>query len=232
MKKMLSAATAACLLLSGCGTAIVGSDSAAVSRTTAAETASAATETTAAETTEAVTAPTQTEAVTTVPSDTDILSDTDTLSDADTLSDTSESSEEEQGILSSPEDIGLYDTDGSGTNYIFTYGGESFSAVYTYENWKIIDSYRITTQADLEIICQALINAHPLHGADGESFRTAEDMAFEWQEHNAAYFMLPEDSEWKLHTKDVDLNPEDQGKTGVEMALDRLREKYGEQEAD
>ena len=54
------------------------------------------------------------------------------------------------------------------------------------------------------------------------SYRTPEDMAFEWQQHNFVYVMLPEESEWRQNVKDVDLDPKDQGKTYQEMYEDRM----------
>ena len=48
-----------------------------------------------------------------------------------------------EGILSSVSDIGLYDTDGAGKNYSFTYGGETFRAYFDGESWTIYDSYRV-----------------------------------------------------------------------------------------
>lgn len=125
--------------------------------------------------------------------------------------------EAETGILASLEDIGLQDTDGSGTNYVFTYAGEEFQAQYTTDNWKIIDSYRITNKSDITLVCQALIDEHPIHGSDLESFRTAEDMAAEWLQHNYAWKHLPEDSQWRQSAKDVDLDPADQGGTLKEL---------------
>ena len=191
---------AACML-AGCGTGIgASSDEPRQTSGTTAVTTSATTQTTTAS------APPQTA--------------TSKRTETSPVTDSSEA--ETPGILTSPEEIGLYDTDGSGTNYTFTYNGEIFTAIYTPDNWKIIDSYKITLKADIVLICEALASAHPIHGADMESWRTPEDMAFEWQEHNAAYMMLPESSEWKINVKDVDLNPEDQGKTGVQMALERL----------
>ena len=50
-----------------------------------------------------------------------------------------------------------------------------------------------------------------------ESYRTAGDMAYEWVQHNIAYAVLPDDSRWKKSTKDVDLNPADQGLSFVEI---------------
>ena len=202
--------TLLCLLLAGCGNSI-GTLPTVTEQTAASQTTVKQTE--APQQTETSPQTTVSDAESSTPSVTAPVTSAEASSAAET---------EEAGILSSPEDIGLYDTDGSGTNYVFAYGGERYSAVYTEDNWKIIDSYRITNSADMKLICEALISVHPIHGADLQSWRTSEDMVFEWQEHNSAYYLLPEDSEWKKNVKDVDFNPEDQGKTGVEMALERL----------
>ncbi len=127
----------------------------------------------------------------------------------------------EAGILISPEDIGLTDTDGNGQSYTFQYDGETFSAAYTPDKWKIYDSYKITNEADITIICQALIEEHQIHGVDMVSYRTPEDMAYEWLQHNIAYALLSDDSSFKSHAKDVDLNPEDQGKSFEDFYKDR-----------
>lgn len=124
-------------------------------------------------------------------------------------------------LLSDTEDICLTDT--GGENYTFLYGTEQYTAIYTPDNWKIIDSYKIRNKPDMIIICEALIAVHPIHGRDYESWRTAEDCAYEWEQHNIAYDMLPETSKWRANTKDVDINPEDQGKSFLDMASDRLR---------
>lgn len=138
---------------------------------------------------------------------------------------------EEEGILSDPSDIELHDVDGKGKNYAFTYGDEEFSAVYTKDNWKIVDSYKIENNEDMKIICSALIEEHQVHGRDMESYRTPDDMAYEWEQHNIAYAFLPDDNRWKAKTKDVDLNPADQGlsfteiyeqQTGKELTIDEL----------
>ena len=133
---------------------------------------------------------------------------------------------EESGKLSSVEDVGLYAVDETGKNYAFSYNQEEFLARYTPDNWKIVDSYKITDTDDIVIICQALLDVHPVHGRDMESFRTPEDMAFEWLQHNVAYAFLPDDSPWKQNAKDVDLNPADQGKTFQEMYEDRTGKKF------
>ena len=124
-------------------------------------------------------------------------------------------------LISSAADIGLYDTDGQGCNYAFTYGGEYYGAYHEYDNWNITDSYKIRNHDDLVIICQALADIYPIHSADLQSYRTAEDMAYEWEQHNLAYDLLPEDSEWKSNAKDVDIDPKDQGKSAYQMFRDR-----------
>ena len=146
----------------------------------------------------------------------------------DIVEEMNEEAEEEKGLLTSAEDIHLTDADGWETNYSFEYGGETYSAVYTPDNWKIIDSYRIINTNDMKIICRALIEVNPIHGSDMQSYRTAEDLAYEWTQHNIAYELLPEDSEWKSHAKDVDLNPEDQDKGLYELFLSRTGEQGGD----
>lgn len=137
----------------------------------------------------------------------------------------------EDGILSDASDINFHDVDGKGKNYVFTYDGVEYSAVYTKDNWKIIDSYKIENSEDMKIICSALIEEHPVHGSDMQSYRTADDMVYEWEQHNIAYAFLPDDNRWKARTKDVDLNPEDQNlsfaeiyerQTGKKMTIDEL----------
>ena len=206
-KTKLILPAAICLLLSSCGTAIGTNEKITMDNSSVPETpAQITTLPTAARESEA-----ESREATEAPKTT-------------TVPDSSSQEEPEPGILTAPEDIGLTDTDGSGTNFSFTYDGKTFSAVYTYDNWKIVDSYKITNRDDMEIICQSLINVYPIHGKDMVSYRTAEDMAYEWEEHNFAYEMLPEDSKWKANTRDVDFNPEDQGKTALEMALDRVKD--------
>ena len=136
-----------------------------------------------------------------------------------------EESENEEGILSDPADIDLRDTDGGGTNYEFDYGGETYQAVYTTDNWKIIDSYKITSESDMVIICTALLDEHMIHGKDLISFREPHDMAYEWLQHNIAYTLLPEYDPWHNHAKDVDLNPSDQGLDLFEMYEQRTGKK-------
>lgn len=132
-----------------------------------------------------------------------------------------EEDEEDTALLSQPSDIGIYDIDGANTNFRFTYGDEEYTAIYTPDNWKIVDSYKIDNYSDMQIICQALIEINPVHGSDMQSYRTAEDMAYEWEQHNIAYAILPEDSAWRNNAKDVDLNPADQGKSIYELYKDR-----------
>ena len=117
--------------------------------------------------------------------------------------------------------VELKDIDGKETNYSFKYEGQTFTAIYTEDNWKIIDSYKIKNKKDMMVICKALIDIHPIHGKDMNSYRTVEDMAYEWEQHNIAYSILPDDNTWKENAKDVDLNPEDQGKSIVEFYEER-----------
>lgn len=125
--------------------------------------------------------------------------------------------DEEKKELASTSDINLYDSDGKGKNYLFTYKEEKYKAIYTKDNWHIIDSYKIKNKNDMIIICQALIDIHKIHGKDMKSYRTAEDMAYEWLQHNIAYEILPEENSWRKNAKDVDLDPEDQGKNIKEI---------------
>lgn len=126
-----------------------------------------------------------------------------------------------EGILSDAADIELTDTDGAGKDYIFYYAGDEFKARYTKDNWKVVDSYKITNEQDITIICEALADEHSIPGSDGVSVRTAEDMAYEWIQHNIAYLILPDDNRFKDNARDVDINPEDQGKSFEEMYKDR-----------
>ena len=108
---------------------------------------------------------------------------------------------------------------------MFTYGEEDFSAQYLYGIWTVFDSYKITDKSDQTIICQALIDVHPVLGKDMESYRTAEDMAYEWQQHNMAYAYMPEDNAWRDSAANVDFDPEDQGRSFKEIYEDRTGEK-------
>jgi gas vesicle protein len=117
------------------------------------------------------------------------------------------------GILKSAADIELTNTDGSGKNYRFYYAGDEFEAIYTPDNWKVKNSYKIHSEADMIIICQALIDEHPVHGKDLVSYRTAEDMAYEWQIHNMGYAFFTDDENLRNKAKDVDFDPKDQGLT-------------------
>ena len=52
--------------------------------------------------------------------------------------------------------------------------------------------------------------------------RTPEDLASEWEQHNLAFALLPEGVDLKESARHVDLNPEDQGKSILEFARERL----------
>ena len=127
-------------------------------------------------------------------------------------------------------EILLENSNGDGEAYSFTCDGETFSAIYTPDNWRVIDSWRLTEEADITAVCRALAGEHPIHGADGSSFRTPEDMAYEWMQHNLAYQLLPEDNPWRENAKDVDLDPKDQGKTLEQMYEERTGKEFDLQE--
>lgn len=123
------------------------------------------------------------------------------------------------GTLYSKEELNLYSSDGY--NYSFTYHNEIFNAVYLGNSWKIYDSYRIVNAKDMQTICAALSEAHPVYGRDYASYRTPSDMAYEWIQHNIAFLELPEGSYWREHARNVDLDPEDQGRSFKEIYEDR-----------
>ncbi|MCR5404103.1 MAG: hypothetical protein K6E91_09865, partial [Butyrivibrio sp.] len=119
------------------------------------------------------------------------------------------------------EDLNFHDVDGKGTYYNFTYNGEEFSCIYTEDNWKILDSYKIEDSDDMAIICQVLIDEHPIHGKDMVSYRTVDDMVYEWEIHNLAYAFMDDEDSLKKKTKDVDFDPDDQGRTIEEFYKSR-----------
>ena len=126
--------------------------------------------------------------------------------------------------LSSVDDVVLVPTDDYACGYVFNYGGEEFIAYFDTYSWRVYDSYKITNHSDIVTICQALINVHPVYGADWESLRTAEDMAYEWEQHNLAYQLLPANSHWREDAKNVDLDPYDQGKSFRDIYESRTSE--------
>ncbi len=111
------------------------------------------------------------------------------------------------------------------SNYEFTYNGVVYNVLYVTDTWKIYNSYMITNSNDIKKICKALIDIHPIHGSDMNSYRTVEDMAYEWLQHNMAYKLLPEGNSFRNSAKDVDLDPKDQGKSLVEIYEDRTGKK-------
>lgn len=124
------------------------------------------------------------------------------------------------------EELNLTKQDNKENTYTFEYKSQIFTAQYTPDNWKIIDSYKINSSEDIKVICSALIELHPVHGKDMTSYRTPTDMAYEWVQHNLMYHVLPTNSEWKNNAKDVDLDPKDQGKGIAEMYEDRTGKKF------
>ncbi len=150
----------------------------------------------------------------------------DRTADAASGSSEDEKANPSTGLLSSPSDINLTATDSQGKNYTFSYDGEEYKAIYTKDNWQIVDSYKIGNEDDMVIICQALIDEKPIHGKDMVSFRTAEDMAYEWDIHNFAYMILSEDDPIRKKAKDVDFDLEDQGRDFEEFYYSRTGKKF------
>lgn len=142
-------------------------------------------------------------------------------SEATTDNDPDSQTDESDALLTSASDLNFTCQDPSSGKYTFSYNGEVFSANFTTDNWKIIDSYKINNEHDMTIICQTLIDEHPIHGADMTSYRTADDMVYEWFQHNLLYEMLPSDSQWIGHAKDVDFDPKDQNRSFEELYEDR-----------
>ena len=130
-----------------------------------------------------------------------------------------------KGILTSTDDVVLVPTDDYAKGYVFEYDGEQFTAYFDTYSWRVYDSYKITAHDDIVIICQALIDEHPVYGSDWTSLRTAEDMVYEWEQHNLIYWLLPESSHWRDDAKDVDLDPYDQGKSFAEIYESRTGQK-------
>ena len=128
---------------------------------------------------------------------------------------------ESKSLITSAADLNFHCVDSGTGKYSFTYNGEDFTATYIPDNWKITNSYKINNEHDMTIICQTLIDEHPIHGADMASYRTADDMVYEWFQHNLLYEVLPSDSQWIQNARDVDFDPNDQNKSFEEIYEDR-----------
>ena len=156
----------------------------------------------------------------------DVSAPEETTTPADTVSEMEEEAVSvSNSLLNSTEDIGLHDTDGNGTNYIFKYNSKEFYALCEPDNWHINDSCMINDPDDILIICRALSDIHPIHTADMQGYRTPEDMASEWQQHNIAYSLLPDGSRWKDSARDVDLDWKDEGKGLFDHLMDRIEDR-------
>ena len=116
-----------------------------------------------------------------------------------------------EGLLTSAADLNITPQDDKGKDYTFTYDGKEYSAIHTADHWKILDSYDINNEPDMMIICQTLIDLHPIHGKDMVSFRTADDMVYEWEVHNLGYALVSDDDPMKSHLRHIDFDPRDQG---------------------
>ena len=129
--------------------------------------------------------------------------------------------DEGESLLSSPPQITYQYSDEDYEYYSFIYGDEEFSVLHDNDNWKIFESYKIRNSEDMKLICQAMIDIDPVHGADMSSYRTTEDMAYEWIQHNIVYDLPGLDDEIKDSAANVDMDPKDQNMTIMEMYYNR-----------
>ena len=129
-----------------------------------------------------------------------------------------ESSEGDSPTLSETDFILNYDgSDDYADNYSFEYGEQTFTAHYTPYlggDWKVVDSYRITNRADMIIICEQLLRENKVQGRITQ-YRTAKDMADEWEIHNKGYTLAAALGMTSAvsRLKDVDMDKKDQGKS-------------------
>ena len=132
----------------------------------------------------------------------------------------------EEGILD--ENLELEGTEDMYESYSINYGSDVLTAIYEDEEWQIIDSYKVKSCADMELICEKLNEIHTIPASESSQEKTREpkDMTFEWLQHNMIYDILPDDSEWKESTKHVNLNAADQGKTYIEIYEGRTGERF------
>ena len=119
--------------------------------------------------------------------------------------------------------VELSDIDGNKTHYTFIYNDEEYVAWFKEDTWHIVDSYKITDENDMSKICEVLIEEHPIPSKDRKSYREIDDLVYEWKQHNIIYNVLPDSSKWKSHAKDVDLDPDDQGKSFDELYKSRVK---------
>lgn len=119
--------------------------------------------------------------------------------------------------------IELTDMDGNKINYSFIYNNEEYFAWYKEDTWHIVDSYKINNEEAMSKICEVLIEEHPIPSRDRKSYREVDDLVYEWKQHNIIYDVLPDDNKWKSNAKDVDLDPDDQGKSFKELYESRIK---------
>ena len=133
--------------------------------------------------------------------------------------------QEENNVGYIEDELEIKDMDGKNTNYEFVYRDEVYKVLYLNDTWKIYNSYKITNNSDMRKICRALVNIHKIPSSDYKSYRTVDDMVYEWKQHNLAFQVLPAGNSFRDSAKDVDLDPKDQGKSLVEMYEDRTGQK-------
>ena len=160
MKRLII--TAAALLICGCSDSDDTSSSAGISA--AADSPAAVTTTTV------TTVPPEQPMNSELPDESEtVTTASQTVTSAPTQTTASASSAKQDKPLTA-DDLGFKNVDSIGSKYEFTYGGEVFTAIYTPDNWKIIDSYKIEKESDILLVCKILVAEHPVHGKDMISF--------------------------------------------------------------
>ena len=96
-------------------------------------------------------------------------------------------------------------------------------------SWKVNDSYQIENYDDILKICNALSKEHPVPLGDGtDGYRTPEDMAYEWVQHNIGYQLclslsfIEKAKSGLDNCMHVDINPGDQGKSVWQLIKERI----------
>ncbi|MCR5816797.1 MAG: dockerin type I repeat-containing protein [Ruminococcus sp.] len=111
-------------------------------------------------------------------------------------------------------------TKNSDGTYTLVYKKDTFTVYYkeskktdgsTDEDWKIMDSWRIDNYEIMRIICQILMEEHPIHYPNSSKVRSVDSMAIEWVLHNSGYIDYTEkgDTENAERCRHVDINSND-----------------------
>ena len=136
-------------------------------------------------------------------------------------------SQDDSSHLEKASDINLsyVKTEETKAIYNFDYNSNTYTAIYSTDSaeWHINNSYQIENHDDIVLICSELIQEKPVPGIAEGTHRTASDLTYEWEQHNIAYYYLePFNIPVKNSVANVDLNRDDQGKSWLQLAWDRV----------